>query len=275
MISQRDDAGEIEVPRSKMNRLLSSQGVTVSYETYGKGPPLVLVHGAFSDHDTNWEFVKPILREQFTVHAVARRGRGETAATKGHSLTDEILDVVEVIQQIGEPVFLLGHSYGAHCSLGAAARVSALVRKLVLYEAAWPKVVSMEALACLEELAANRQWDAFALAFFRDSLFVPAEELEALRATELWRPIISDARASLGDLRALAVHEFSCERFRDVTCPVLLQIGSTSPRQLYVTDALAGVLPNARIEVLAGQAHEAMTTAPELYAQSVTRFLLD
>jgi pimeloyl-ACP methyl ester carboxylesterase len=55
---------------------------------------------------------------------------------------------------------------------------------------------------------------------------------------------------------------------------VLLQIGSESPRDLYVTDALAAALPNARIEVLPGQAHEGMTTAPEMYAESVTKFLL-
>jgi hypothetical protein len=57
--------------------------------------------------------------------------------------------------------------------------------------------------------------------------------------------------------------------------PVLLQIGSESPRDLYATDALAAVLPNARIEALAGQAHEGMTTAPALYADAITRFLLE
>jgi hypothetical protein len=55
---------------------------------------------------------------------------------------------------------------------------------------------------------------------------------------------------------------------------VLLQIGSESPRDLYVTDALTVVLLHARIEELPGQAHEGMTTAPEMYAESVTRFLL-
>ena len=30
------------------------------------GPPLVLVHGGFSDHETNWEFVKPLFEKQFT-----------------------------------------------------------------------------------------------------------------------------------------------------------------------------------------------------------------
>jgi hypothetical protein len=54
---------------------------------------------------------------------------------------------------------------------------------------------------------------------------------------------------------------------------VLLQIGSESPRDLYVTDAIAAVVPDARIEELLGQAHEGMTTAPELYTEAVSRFL--
>jgi pimeloyl-ACP methyl ester carboxylesterase len=257
-----------------MLKLLSSHGVTVSYETYGSGPPLVLVHGSFSDHNTNWEFVRPILCRQFKVYAPARRGRGETDATKGHSLNDEVLDVVDILQEIAEPVFLLGHSYGAHCALAAAAVAPDSVRKLVLYEPLWPTYISREALSHLEELAGSGEWDAFALTFFRDSLFVPAEDLDALRTTKLWPPIIADARASLGDLRALSLYDFKCERFKHLTCPVLLQIGSASPRQLYVTDALAAALPNARIDELAGQAHEGMTTAPELYAASVSRFLL-
>jgi hypothetical protein len=48
----------------------------------------VLVHGSFSDHHTNWEFVRPLFERQFTVYAIARRGRGETDATQGHSLDE-------------------------------------------------------------------------------------------------------------------------------------------------------------------------------------------
>lgn len=55
---------------------------------------------------------------------------------------------------------------------------------------------------------------------------------------------------------------------------MLLQIGSESRRDLYVTDALAAVLPDARIDTLAGQAHEGMTTAPQLYAEATLEFLL-
>ncbi|HSF32644.1 MAG TPA: alpha/beta hydrolase [Candidatus Tectomicrobia bacterium] len=257
-----------------MQRIPSPAGATVSYDQYGSGPPLVLVHGAFSDHKTNWEFVKPLFEKQFTVYAIARRGRGETDATAGHSLEDESRDVVAVMQSIGAPVFLLGHSYGAQTALAAAAQVPDRVRKLVLYEPAWPRVVEKEALARLEDLAQAGDWEGFAVTFFRDRLSVPVEALDDLRATELWPPMIADAEASLGDLRALSRYDFQAERFRELRVPVMLQIGTESPRDLYVTDALAAVLPNVRIEELPGQAHEGMTTAPQMYAEAVARFLL-
>jgi pimeloyl-ACP methyl ester carboxylesterase len=257
-----------------MHHITSPAHITVSYDKYGSGPPLVLVHGSFSDHKTNWEFVKPLFEEQFTVYAIARRGRGETDTTIGHTLNDESLDVVTLIQAIGEPVFLLGHSYGAQAALAAAAKVPDRVRKLVLYEAPWPRIVDNEALARLEGLAQTDSWEDLALTFFHKQLFVPLEDLEDLRTTELWPPIIADAKASLRDLRALNRYGFNAEHFRDLQVPVLLQIGTESLRDLYVTDALATVLPNGKIEELPEQAHEGMTTAPEMYAEVVSRFFL-
>ena len=257
-----------------MQRVPSPAGATVSYDRYGDGPPLVLVHGGFSDHRTNWEFVKPLFEKRFTVYAVARRGRGETDATEGHGLGDEGVDVAALIRSIGEPVFLLGHSYGAQVSLAAAAEAPERVRKLVLYEPPQPQALGEEVPARLEELARAGRWDDFALTFFRDGLHVPAEELDELRASELWPPIVADAAATLGDLRALVRYDFNAERFRELRVPVMLQVGTESPRALYVTDALAAALPDVRVEELPGQAHEGMTTAPEMYAAAVSRFLL-
>ena len=52
-----------------------------------------------------------------------------------------------------------------------------------------------------------------------------------------------------------------------------MTVSSGSPRGLSVTDAHAAVLARAVVEVLPGQAHEGMTTAPEMHAEAVTRFL--
>jgi pimeloyl-ACP methyl ester carboxylesterase len=196
-----------------MLQLTSPKGIRVSFQKSGSGPALVLVHGGFSDHHTNWEFVEPLFRGQFTVYALARRNRGDTEATQGHTLLSEAQDVVALIRHVGEPVFLLGHSYGAQCAVNAARLVPALVRKLVLYEAPQPSIMSPATLAALETLAADGAWDAFSFAFFHDVLRVPVADLEALRATDLWPPIVADAPASLGDLRALSGHPFSAAAF--------------------------------------------------------------
>lgn len=249
-------------------------GIRVGYETYGEGPPLVLIHGAFSDHQSNWGYVKPLLAPHFSVHAMARRGRGATASTTGHGLNEEAQDAAALIRMIGGPVYLLGHSYGAHVALGAALEVPSLVRKLVLYEPAWPNLLDEASMDWLEGPVAAEDWDGFATTFFGRVLEVPADVLEAVRHSDDWPPILADAPATIGDLRALRRHHFDPERYgAALTMPVLLQVGTESPRDFYVTDALAAVLADVKIGELEGQAHEGMTTAPEQYAESVCRFL--
>lgn len=258
----------------ELRHVVSADGTPVSYDEYGAGPALVLVHGAFSDHDSNWQLVRSRFAQRFRVRAIARRGRGATPASGGHALDDEAHDVAALLATLDEPAFVLGHSYGAQVALVAAALLPDRVRRLVLYEPPCPSLVDTALLAPLERLARAGAWDAFAAHFFGQVLRVPAAELAELRRSDAWPPIVADAPASLHDLRALARHELHPVRFRTLAVPTLLQIGSASPRTLYATDALLGALPDARVDELPEQAHEAMTTAPDLYAASVERFLL-
>jgi pimeloyl-ACP methyl ester carboxylesterase len=256
-----------------MQRTTSPDGTTVSYDTYGSGPPLVLVHGGFSDHITNWQECKDLLAERFTVHAIARRGRGETTATEGHSVLDEAADVAAVLRQIGEPVFLLGHSHGAICALNAAAQYPQGVRKLVIYEHVTAETLPPEGVAHLETFAAREDWDGMVEAFM-GILQVPPEEIAEIKTTPFWGTWTQDAKATINDLRALLKHDYSVERFQSLNIPVQLMIGSESPRELYLTDALAAVLPDARITTLEGTAHEGMTMVPQQFVAKVSEFLL-
>src|SRR5690242_1805345 len=148
------------------------------------------------------------------MYAIARPGRGETPIAPLRRVEDDVHDAVALIQTIGEPVFLLGHSYGAHVALAAAAMTPDLIRRLVLYEPPWPSLLSPVALAPLEALAAAGDWDAFCYSFFHDVLLVPAADLDALRASPLWPPIVADAPASLADLRALTRYHFHLTAFQ-------------------------------------------------------------
>ena len=253
--------------------IVTPSGVRIGYETWGCGPPLVLVHGAFSDQHSNWRHVKPLLAPHVTGIAMSRRGRGQTDATVGHDLRDEIADAVALIRQIDGPVHLLGHSYGALVALGAAAAAPSHVRKLVVYEAPWPRVFNADSIAPLVQLGEAREWQRLAMTFFAEVLAVPQAELDAAQGTKEWASVLADTPASFCDLHALSRHRFEPDDYRGLTMPVLLQTGSESAPGLYTTDALASVLPMPTLGVLAGQAHDAMTIAPAHYAASVLDFL--
>jgi len=257
-----------------MELITTSDGTTVSYDKYGSGPALVLVHGGFSDHVTNWQECKTMLADRFTVYAFARRGRGETSATEGHSVQDEAADIIALLRALGEPAFLLGHSYGAVCALEAAAVCPEGVRKLVLYEPPGPEAWTAEQVARLESFAAREDWDGLVEAFM-GILQVSPEEIAEIKATPFWGVWTQDAKATLNDLRALTKHDFDAERLRTLSIPVLLIIGSESPREIYLTDTLNAVLQDKRITTLEGTAHEGMTMVPDQFVAKISEFLLD
>ncbi len=256
-----------------MHNVTSADGATITFEVSGAGPPLVLVHGSLTNRNTNWFAVKPAFAEKFTVYAIDRRGRGETSATQGHTIQDEFEDVVAVIRFVGEPVFLLGHSYGAQTALGATVLVPGLVRKLVLYEPPWPGR-NDDQMRALEGDAARRDWEGFVSRFLHEILTMPKSELDTLKATPFWPMLVAEAEATLGDFHAFWSYKFKASNFASLSMPVLLLYGTKSPPQIYVTDALLKALPNAQKVALTDTGHDAVMTDPQQFTTKVNAFLL-
>ena len=256
-----------------MHRVPSPSGADLVAEVHGSGPPLVLVHGSFSDHRSNWVEVLPDLARTWTVYAVARRGRGGTTATLGHSVVDEAVDVVALLRSLDRPAHVLGHSYGAQVALAAAWLAADRVDHLVLYEPPVPEGMPPEVVVALADHAGRGAWDEFADAFFRGVIGLDEDDLDGLRGSGEWPGIVGDAPASWGDLQALSRYRFTAEAFARLEVPTLLQAGTESPAELFATDALARLLPAARVDELTGQGHEAMTTSPAQYLASVRAHL--
>src|SRR5581483_11512741 len=118
------------IATEELLRVSSPDGARLAVWRSGEGPPLVLVHGTTVSH-SDWLPVLPALRRQFTVYAMDRRGIGASEDAEPYALEREFEDVAAVVESVGEPVFLLGHSFGALCSLEAALRTKN-IRKLVL-----------------------------------------------------------------------------------------------------------------------------------------------
>jgi pimeloyl-ACP methyl ester carboxylesterase len=179
--------GNTAVARARgelVETITSKDGTQIAYRRSGEGPPLVLVHGAAANHG-RWSPVLPALEKRFTVYAIDRRGRGGSGDAGGYTMEREAEDIASVVDSIGEPVNLLGHSYGALASLEAAL-LARNVRKLVLYdpgiEVAGQEIYPHEVIDRLDALLDKGDRDGIVVTTMREVAGLPPEAVEYMRS---------------------------------------------------------------------------------------------
>ncbi len=252
-----------------MKHVTSADGTRIAYEVTGSGPPLVLVHGSLNDH-TIWAPVRAAFDERFSVYAMDRRGRGESGVPAEHALERQFEDVAAVIEAADQPVDLLGHSYGAHCALGAAAQVPERVKHLVLYE---PPTLGARRLHIAEAFETGDP-DAAMEQFVLEGIGVPPAQLPLLKSLPFWSYALSFAATMPIEGRALVGHAFNPARFSHLTMPALFLVGSQTEELLgEVLRSLVPVMPQAKWVRFDGHGHGATMTAPVLFAETVLEFL--
>jgi pimeloyl-ACP methyl ester carboxylesterase len=261
-----------------MHTVTSRDGTRIAFWSSGEGPPLLLVHGTTADHTTTWRYVGPALERRFTTHAMDRRGRGGSGDGPTYDLQREAEDVAAVVDAIGAPVNLLGHSHGALCAIEAAL-LTANLRRLILYEGVCRDgagLVPHDFIDRLDKMLQAGDVEGMLVALLLELVRMPPEEVDLLRSQpDAWAVRLANAPTIPRELRATERYTFEAERFRDMRTPTLLLVGGNSPpREWDDATAVAGALPDARVVALAGQQHAAMYTAPDLFVGEVTRFLL-
>jgi pimeloyl-ACP methyl ester carboxylesterase len=256
-----------------MNNCRSADGTTISFLREGSGPSLVLVHAAMSDH-RYWRGALPALASGFTVHAMDRRGRGESDPFReDHTIERDYEDVLAVVAAANPPVHLLGHSSGARYAMHAALRVPELA-SLMLYEPALFRPIPSPILADLAEGESRQDRDALLTIFLRDILHLTDQDLIRRRETSLWTYWLEQALTLPPEMRSLGGYRFDPQEFADVSAPALLLLGSESrPPMKQGVEEVAAALANSRIAILRGQGHAAITEAPELVVEQVDKFV--
>jgi pimeloyl-ACP methyl ester carboxylesterase len=259
-----------------MEQITSRDGTAIAVWKSGTGPPLVLVHGTTADH-RRWATVLPQLEEHFTVYAMDRRGRGESGDAPDYDIMREAEDIAAVVDAIGEPAFLLGHSYGAACSLEGALRTDNL-RRLVLYEPPLPVGLPINPPGVLDRIQAlvdEGELEAALEVFMREVPRIPEHELAPYRKLPMWKGRIQLAPTIPREMALERVYTFDPQRFSGLQVPTMLLLGGDSPEFMRrATEAVDGALPDSRIVVLPGQQHIAMDLVPELFVREVLDFLL-
>jgi pimeloyl-ACP methyl ester carboxylesterase len=109
------------------------------YEIHGEGPPLVLLHGAFSAIGSSFGKILPGLAKARQVIAFELQGHGRTADIDRPLTIDGMADdVAAALPQLGmERADVFGYSMGSDVALQFAIRHPEVLRKLVLASASY------------------------------------------------------------------------------------------------------------------------------------------
>lgn len=252
----------------------SADGTTLSVRCTGGGPPIVCVHGTV-DGIAAFSLLELQLAERHAVWVYDRRGRGGSGDGPAYAFEHEVEDLRAVLEAVGEPAHLVGHSLGAVIALRAVVG-GAAVRSLVLYEPPLHaehideqrvaevrrKVEAGDHAGALRAMATNLagadpgQIDvALAVPPVRKALF------DGIRRTP----------RELDALRALTWPSSSLP-LRDV--PTLYLSGERTNVAAYPSEAqVPRWVADAEIEVLPGQDHLATTSAPHDLGTRILRFV--
>jgi len=255
--------------------------------TTGRGPALILVHGALGDY-RQWDPMAERLRPHFRVVAISRRfhwPNDPPAQTDGYTVESQRDDLLALMQSIAEPVHLVGHSYGAVVVLAAALAEPVRVRTLTLIEPPLPSLFPVSAAGLAEE---NSSRAAMATALRAQ---VDAGDHEAATSTlfdwiqggaggfaalpEASRHQLLENARTIGPPYAKPAPGFVCSQLARLAMPTLVLNGAdTRPFYLRSGQAVAACIPGSRSGVVPAARHMVMVENPRATAAAILDFLV-
>lgn len=226
------------------------------------------------DEGQSWERVAARLSSRFRVLRLHRRQyRPDLKNGAGCTMAEEVEHVRALVQLVGRPMLVVGHSSGGVLALEALVTLPEAFAGAVLYEP--PCVIGPllggEALTRAQAaLSAGRPGKALAI-FLRDIVRTPA--LAAWMSGALV-PLVPRLRRltphQLDDCAAIDEVGLRLEAYSRIDVPVVLLGGERSPAHLGGRlDALEHVMPNTRRVRLHRQGHAANNLAPARVAEII------
>lgn len=248
---------------------------TLTHGTPAAGrPPLLIVHGLYGSA-RNWGVIAKRLSDRRQVIAVDLRNHGDSPWNPAHDYPDLAGDLAEIIDEIGSPADVIGHSMGGKAAMVLALTRPDLVARLVVADIA-PKAYSHTQLPFIEKM---RQVDLETLTRRSEA----AEQLGALGVGPALQSFFTQSLDVAGkrwklNLDALADNMPRIMSFPDISeCydgPALFLTGAESD---YVTrddrPRIKTLFPNARFTALPGAGHWLHADKPREFEAAVRVFL--
>nr|WP_308422001.1 alpha/beta hydrolase [Aureimonas endophytica] len=234
------------VPKPKDSGFAQVDGISLFYQVYGQGSPLLLIPGGLSDADV-WRKQIPVLAKNHKVIVADSRGQGRSTRDDEpityELMADDYLALLDTLKV--DKVALVGWSDGGIIGLDIALRhPERLTRMFIQAANATPDgALAYAALVAAGDLPALRHYDDV------------TQEIHALWANE---------------------PNFTEEDLASITVPTMVAIGEHDEAiSLEHTIFLADTIPGAKLTILPNVGHSAPIEDPAGYAKAVLDFVDD
>ena len=260
-----------------VEKAVSADGTTIAYDTWGTGPLVVIVGGAFNDRNTWAELGQGLAEQGFTAVSYDRRGRGDSGNTEPYAVEREIEDLAAVIAAAGGdgPVFAHGVSSGGALLFRAVAAGLPLTRISVLeppYRTAGAPPAPDGYIATLQEFVDAGDRSGMVEYFQTQVIGMPVEEVRSFKGTPIWDYFSALAPTLVHDGLCLGGDDQSLPTalLAEVRLPVLAvtSSGTALPWLGQSAEHVAAALPAGQWVRLEGGFHQVPTPvlAPALAA---------
>jgi len=276
------------------------EGVSLYYEEWGSGRPVVFVHGIPTDYRA-WGGQKATFSQGRRMIALSRRYAAPNVRegnVSDSTVQNNAADLKGFIEKVaGGPVDLVGHSYGGFISAFLASGHGDLVRSLVLVEPAVSTLLVADQASSSQLLGLLLKSPSVALSGRRFQSGSLAPSLKALEAGDTGRAVelnvdgVQDMKGAyaklpeetkrmmLDNARTIAELKTAFPRFtvaeaRLISCPTLIINGENSALWLRrIGELLSQAVPKSQLVRVGGARHFPHMENPDEFNKQVLTFL--
>ncbi|GAA1600028.1 alpha/beta hydrolase [Kribbella sancticallisti] len=256
-----------------MDKITSSDGTSIAYDTLGSGPGLILIAGAFTDR-SYYAPLATALSPHFTVITYDRRGRGDSTDTAPYAIERELEDLA-VLREATGAVYAKADSSGAMLLVRAVA-AGVPFDKLAIMEPPFRVEGAPPApdryLERLQDFIATGNPGGAAELFMVEAVGQPQELVDTFKGTPMWSSLEAMAPTLVYDALQMGDSSVPTTLLAGIPTETLAIHSTGSPAWMQsAVRATADALPNAHVAALEGEFHQ---VSEEALVPALTDFYL-
>lgn len=248
---------------------------SIHYEEYGRGAPVLLVHGLGSSCQ-DWEYQVPALSTRYRVIAVDVRGHGRSDKPRErYTIPAFSADIEALLEHLNiGPVHYVGLSMGAMIGFQLAVDRPDLLKTLTIVNSA-PQVKINSAGDAWQYA---KRWilaRIFSMETIGEGLgknLFPRPEQADLRRKIAARWAQNDKRAYLASFDAIVGWGVQ-QRLARIACPTLVVTADRDYTPIELKAEYVRLIPNARLQIIANSRHATPLDQPDAFNRALIDFI--